>query len=194
MCGADVGSQEAMQASGLGHLCAHRRVVPNLLPSNHTGQTSRPDAWMVTCGDKDGLAWARTRGRWQNPFERRNGTWVTLIEFKMCPDTDPTHQQSKADEQHRQLAELIRTRMRGQGAENKVLRTTLLVGHSGTIYRDTIEGLVGLGVTRPAAALALGKAHRIACQHLHSIVGVRRHLEHAATGKGHRQPPRRAPP
>jgi hypothetical protein len=57
------------------------------------------------------------------------------------------------------------------------VRKTILVGHSGTLFEQhSLETLMVLGVDRAAALKALSKAHRLACQQLHSIVGVRRHL------------------
>ena len=116
-------------------------------------------------------------------------TWVTLIEFKCCPDTDPTKQRDRANEQHEQLEALLKERIGGQG---HVTRKTILVGHSGTLYsEDSLKVLEGLGVERTPALKALSKAHRVACQHLHSIVGVRRHL--APPSRGHGRGARRPP-
>ena len=93
----------------------------------------------------------------------------------MCPDTDPTRQQANAEKQHAELETMLTTRLNGKGA---VVRKTILVGHSGTVYNElSLRALMSLGVQRSGAMKALGKAHRLACQHLHSIVGVRRHLE-----------------
>ena len=85
---------------------------------------------------------------------------------------------------------MLAARLNGRGA---VGRKTILVGHSGTwfIYHS-LETLMDLGVNRAAALKALGKAHRLACQHLHSIVGVRRHLAPPFSKRGRhavRQPP-----
>ena len=102
-------------------------------------------------------------------------TCITLVEIKMCPDTDRTQQHANAEKQHEQLEALLVARLSGKGT---VERKTILVGHSGTLYYDlSLETLMSLGVPRACALKALGKAHRLACQHLHSIVGVRRHLE-----------------
>ena len=96
-----------------------------------------------------------------------------------------SQQQANAEKQHEQLEALLVTRLNGKGT---VERKTILVGHSGTIYYDlSLETLMSLGVPRSCALKALGKAHRLACQHLHSIVGVRRHLEPPRPKGRHRQ-------
>ena len=176
MCGADTGSAEDMRAAGLGHLCAHRQVAPGLLPTGCMSAPSRPDAWMIRRGRKEaGLGWMRTHGTKASPLDTQERTRITLVEIKMCPDTDPTQQQANAEIQHAHLEHLLATRLDGKG---EVARKTILVGHSGTIFMEhSLEALMSLGVQRSCAMKALGKAHRVACQHLHSIVGVRRHLE-----------------
>ena len=176
MCGADAGSAQDMHTAGLGHLCEHRQVSPGLLPPGCTTAPSRPDAWMIRRGHKEaGLGWMRTCGQKNDPLDTQDDTWITLVEIKMCPDTDPTQQQTNAEKQHAQLEALLASRLNGRGA---VVRKTILIGHSGTIYYDlSLKTLMSLGVQRSCALKALGKAHRLACQHLHSIVGVRRHLE-----------------
>ena len=122
-----------------------------------------------------------------NPCPVGEHTWVTLVEVKMCPDTDPSRQRDKAREQHAELEALLRARINGQGS---VKRTAILVGHSGTLYsEDSLEALMSLGVQRAPAVKALGKAHRLACQHLHSIVGVRRHLAPPFRGRRRGQAP-----
>ena len=189
LCGADVGSAEHLQAAGLGHLSEHRRVAPSLLPPRCTSVPSRPDAWLVTRGDDAGRGWMNKYGSLTNALPPGAQTWVTLVEFKCCPDTDPTKQRDRANEQHEQLEALLKERIGGQG---HVTRKTILVGHSGTLYsEDSLKVLEGLGVERTPALKALGKAHRVACQHLHSIVGVRRHLAppFRGQGRGTRRPP-----
>ena len=126
-----------------------------------------------------------------DPLPAGEKTWITLIEFKFCPDTDRTRQRDKASEQHEELEHLMKSRM---GENGYITRRTILVGHSGTLYEeDSLRVLEALGVERTPALKALGKAHRMACQHLHSIVGVRRHLappscKHAAR-RGTQRPP-----
>ena len=174
LCGADAGSAEDMRAAGLSHLSTHRQVLPSLLPPGRTSAPSRPDAWMVNRGtDASGVGWVNNYGSRPDPLSGGD-TWITLIEFKMCPNTDPTQQSDRAEVQHAELAALLAARLNGRGV---VRRKTVLVGHSGTLFAEhSLETLMGLGVNRAAALKALGKAHRLACQHLHSIVGVRRHL------------------
>ena len=191
LCGADVGSAENMQAAGLGHLSTHRRVPPSLLPSGRGSAPSRPDAWLVSRGDDVGIGWMNKYGSQVDPLPAGEKTWITLIEFKFCPDTDRTRQRDKASEQHEELEHLMKSRM---GENGYITRRTILVGHSGTLYEeDSLRVLEALGVERTPALKALGKAHRMACQHLHSIVGVRRHLappscKHAAR-RGTQRPP-----
>ena len=178
LCGADVGSVDDMRAAGLGHLCTYRSVPKTLLPLTCVRAPSRPDAWMVRAGREAGLGWARARGPSWSPSDQdpdSPDTWVTLIEVKICPDTDPKQQHQRAEDQHAELETLIRERL---GDRGKVVRKTILVGHSGTVYDEhSLKTLMYLGVTRAAALTALSKAHKTACQYLHSIVGVRRHLE-----------------
>ena len=176
MCGADAGSAEDMRSAGLGHLCDHRQVPPGLLPPGCTSAPSRPDAWMIRRGHTDaGLGWIRKHGAAKDPLGTQDDTWITLVEIKMCPDTDPARQQANAEKQHAELETMLATRLNGKGA---VVRKTSLVGLSGTVDTElSLRALMSLGVQRSSAMKALGKAHRLACQHLHSIVGVRRHLE-----------------
>ena len=186
VCGADVGSEEHMREEGLADLCAHRRVMTCLLPPGCGGAPSRPDAWMVTDGIRNGLGWARTKGSESDPLGWARHTTVTLVEVKMCPDTDPTQQRERAQDQHAELESLLQRRMGWRGT---VVRKTVLVGHSGTIYSESLTTLTDLGVTRQAAKEALKEAHGLACQYLHSIVGVRRHAEppRVAGGGAHRR-------
>ena len=78
-----------------------------------------------------GLGWMNKHGAESEPLNSQEDTWITLIEIKMCPDTDPTKQQAKAKEQHASLDALLTKCLSGKGA---VLRKTILVGHSGTVY------------------------------------------------------------
>ena len=141
---------------------------------------------MVTDGIRNGLGWARTKGSESDPLGWARHTTVTLVEVKMCPDTDPTQQRERAQDQHAELESLLQRRMGWRGT---VVRKTVLVGHSGTIYSESLTTLTDLGVTRQAAKEALKEAHGMACPYLHSIVGVRRHAEppRVAGGGAHRR-------
>ena len=159
LCGADAGSAEDMQAAGLGHLSTHRQVIPGLLPPGRTLAPSRPDAWMVRRGeDASGIGWVNKYGSRPDPLSGREDTGVTLIEVKMCPDTDPTQQSDRADAQHAELAALLAARLNGRGA---VGRKTILVGHSGTLFiYHSLETLMDLGViARWETVCACGPMH-----------------------------------
>ena len=132
---------------------------------------SRPDAVMVA--DRYGAGTHRiARGG-----SLANST-ITLIEIKVCSDTDPARQDQHATEQHQQMKGLIESHTK---CGNVRLRT-LLVGTSGTIYKKTVQQLQELGVPHLAASKALAKAHRLVCHQLHSIVQTRRRLERPTAG------------
>ena len=57
-----------------------------------------------------------------------------MIEFKYCEDTRPQNQQSKAEEQHTALIDLLRRR-----GYKKVKLHVILTGAMGTIYNKATD-------------------------------------------------------
>ena len=103
-------------------------------------------------GDAPGIGWVNKYGSLPDPLSGGEHTWVTLIEVKMCPNTDPSQQLSRADGQHADLEALLTASINGRGG---VTRTSILVGHFGTLFKEhSLETLMSLEVDRASALKA----------------------------------------
>ena len=123
---------------------------------------------------------------------------IHIVEFKYCRDTDHAPQLQHCLEQHKTLVEALIHK--GYSPQN-IKVVPILIGMSGTIYlKHTLENMQSLGISQPHAMKCALKMHTQAITSLHSIVSVRRHLEHAPQHNinGHRQTqphrPRGEPP
>jgi hypothetical protein len=100
---------------------------------------------------------------------------VTLVEVKYCRDTDPTQQQDKAQTQHKKLEKLL------VKAGHKVKVITIMLGVGGTIYKDTKNKLVQLGIDPIAAKKVISKLHKFAVKAVKQVMTIRRIKESEAT-------------
>ena len=95
----------------------------------------------------------------------------TIVEIKYSRDTDPEAQIARAEAQHAQLADTIKT----YDPTAQVQRCNLMLGVSGAIYRSTVQHLqTDLGIDGPELKALLKKLHLIAIAHLERIWKYRR--------------------
>jgi hypothetical protein len=159
-------------ADGARHAC---RIPPHLLPARLTDTERallRPDGLLVApahAGPGSNPAYGAGCPE-LHASERK----VTIIELKVCRDTNTEHQEQRANAQHQRLRELL---IEAGHKPEHIQQITILVGVSGTIYNNTLSQLLDMGVSRDAAMRALGQTHSTACQFLHSMVSLRRRLE-----------------
>ena len=106
-----------------------------------------------------------------------------IIEVKICRDSDPTGQQSKADYQHQVLIDKIKD----IDPTAKVWYYPLLVGVAGTIYNSTTMNLQALGIKGQALKQCISEVHTAAVKSLHSIYTTKRKLEKPKEPQWHRR-------
>lgn len=93
-------------------------------------------------------------------------TVYTIVEIKYCRDTDPTHQEQAAHEQHAALAAILE----GHPLTESVQRATLTLGVSGTIYKTFMHTMQDmLGVKGPSLNTLARRLHLLAVTRLHDI-------------------------
>ena len=163
----DLGSREHCAAEGLTHQPRHLPwdVLPNGLKEavQQTGSTThaRPDGFLYKPAVED------------NPAEY----WI--VEVKICRDSDPDSQLTKAQTQHRHLIQAI------QEVEPtaRIHYNPLLIGVTGTIYDSTVMYLGTLRVRSEALSKCLRTIHLAAVKSLSSIYKTKRKLEPKAEPK-----------
>jgi hypothetical protein len=92
-----------------------------------------------------------------------------LLEIKYCRDTDPSQQETRAERQHDRLMKALQ--IFDPKAEVKL--TTIMLGVSGCIYKNTEEKLKGLGIVGPALPRLLRRLHHLAGRHVEEIWNTR---------------------
>ena len=107
----------------------------------------------------------RLDGMLYKPKNGNNPAEYWIIEVKICRDSDPTGQQSKADYQHQVLIDKIKD----IDPTAKVWYYPLLVGVAGTIYNNTTMNLQALGIKGQALKQCISEVHTAAVKSLHSI-------------------------
>jgi hypothetical protein len=118
---------------------------------DHARRTMKPDAVIVA--------------------GKPNQRIVHLVEVKYCRDTDRSVQEARAGAQHQGLMNLL-------SADGQTTRLhTILLGVGGTIYKDTQDTLVELGVDKTRAQSALEKVSKYSVQQMHYIIKTRRGME-----------------
>jgi ribonuclease HI len=106
-----------------------------------------------------------------------------IIEIKICRDSDPQGQQSKADYQHQVLIEQIKK----LDPNAKVWYYPMLVGASGTMYLNTTMYMQALGIKGNALKQCIFDVHIAAVKSLHSIYTTKRKLEKPKEPVWHRR-------
>jgi hypothetical protein len=94
-----------------------------------------------------------------------------IVEIKYCRDTDREKQEQRAEQQHQRLASIL------EHAGHKVKKHTVLLGVGGTVYKDTLQTLVELGMDRNTAKQALEAVHIYSVQQVHKVLKIRRFKE-----------------
>ena len=140
----DLGSTENCAEDGI---MAHQsRNIPwELLPRGLKEAVQQAQG--TTDKRPDGMLYKPKNGN--NPAEY----WI--IEVKICRDSDPTGQQSKADYQHQVLIDKIKD----IDPTAKVWYYPLLVGVAGTIYNSTTMNLQALGIKGQALKQCISEVH-----------------------------------
>ena len=168
----DLGSTENCAEDGI---MAHQsRNIPwELLPRGLKEAVQQAQG--TTDKRPDGMLYKPKIGN--NPAEY----WI--IEVKICRDSDPTGQQSKADYQHQVLIDKIKD----IDPTAKVWYYPLLVGVAGTIYNSTTMNLQALGIKGQALKQCISEVHTAAVKSLHSIYTTKRKLEKPKEPQWHRR-------
>ena len=168
----DLGSTENCAEDGI---MAHQtRNIPwELLPRGLKEAVQQAQG--TTDKRPDGMLYKPKNGI--NPAEY----WI--IEVKICRDSDPTGQQSKADYQHQVLIDKIKD----IDPTAKVWYYPLLVGVAGTIYNSTTMNLQALGIKGQALKQCISEVHTAAVKSLHSIYTTKRKLEKPKEPQWHRR-------
>ena len=168
----DLGSTENCAEDGI---MAHQsRNIPwELLPRGLKEAVQQAQG--TTDKRPDGMLYKPKNGN--NPAEY----WI--IEVKICRDSDPTGQQSKADNQHQVLIDKIKD----IDPTAKVWYYPLLVGVAGTIYNSTTMNLQALGIKGQALKQCISEVHTAAVKSLHSIYTTKRKLEKPKEPQWHRR-------
>ena len=168
----DLGSTENCAEDGI---MAHQsRNIPwELLPRGLKEAVQQAQG--TTDKRPDGMLYKPKNGN--NPAEY----WI--IEVKICRDSDPTGQQSKADYQHQVLIDKIKD----IDPTAKVWYYPLLVGVAGTIYNSTTMNLQALGIKGQALKQCISEVHTAAVKSLHSIYTTKRKLEKPKEPQWHRR-------
>ena len=96
--------------------------------------------------------------------EKTHGIY-DIVEIKYCRDTDPEEQTARATTQHAQLIEQLQK----ADPAARIRRVTLMLGVSGTIYKETAKWLEYLGVQGPALKRLLKALHYNAITYLGSM-------------------------
>jgi hypothetical protein len=126
--------------------------------SSNQWNSYRPDIMLVTGGPR-------------KPVHRRH---VHIIEVKYCRDTDWQQQDQRAANQHDVLA----GNLAHIGYHNtRVHRHTILLGVSGTIYKDIYTTLQQVGVDKRRGKLLASKLHRYAVAQTEIIMNTKWHQE-----------------
>ena len=167
----DLGSTENCAEDGI---MAHQsRNIPwELLPRGLKEAVQQAQG--TTDKRPDGMLYKPKNGN--NPAEY----WI--IEVKICRDSDPTGQQSKADYQHQVLIDKIKD----IDPTAKVWYYPLLVGVAGTIYNSTTMNLQALPLGQ-ALKQCISEVHTAAVKSLHSIYTTKRKLEKPKKPQWHRR-------
>jgi hypothetical protein len=162
----DLGAAEHCAAEGLRHQPRHLPwdvLPPGLRQAvQRTGSSNaRPDGFLYK---------PPTDGK---PAEY----WI--LEVKICRDSDPDSQLTKAASQHSHLIQAIEE----VDPTALIHYNPLLVGVTGTIYDRTVMYLGALGVQDQALRKCLKSIHLIAIKSLTSIYKTKRKLESKAEPK-----------
>ena len=97
-----------------------------------------------------------------------------IVEVKYCRDTDPTVQLEKAKQQHKALADAIKT----ADPSAKVTYLPVLLGVAGTIYTTyTTEPLTTVGIKGNQLSTLANALNEHAVQSLHWIYTTKRKQE-----------------
>jgi ribonuclease HI len=173
----DLGSAEKCEGDGIS---THQsRTIPwEALPPGLKEAVQRAEG--TTSKRPDGLLYKPRQGT--NPAEY----WI--VEVKICRDSDPEGQQSKADSQHQVLMDKIKE----HDPSAKVWYYPLMVGVSGTMYLRTIGYLMALGIKGDALKRCISEIHIAAVQSLHSIYTTKRKLENPKEPVWHRRKHKKA--
>jgi hypothetical protein len=138
---------------------------------------------LTRCSIPDALMYAYDEDRGTHHY--------IIVEIKYCRDTDPSQQQSRAEEQHQLLKQTIEQ----YEPQATVEQVTLLLGVSGVIYKSLRQVLQEkLGVARPQVDALLTDLHHIAVESLDKIWRQRWAMINRPDSKAEKQPTYNANP
>ena len=168
----DLGSADRCAEDGISN--HQSRTIPwEFLPSGLKEAVQQAEG--TTSKRPDGLLYKPKQG--SDPAEY----WI--LEVKICRDSDPQGQQSKADYQHQILIEKIKE----LDPNARVWYYPLLFGVAGTIYSSTTMHLQALGIKGEALKRCISEVHTAAVKSLHNIYATKRKLEKPKEPQWHRK-------
>jgi hypothetical protein len=103
---------------------------------------------------------------------------IHIVEIKCCRDTDPEPQRERATNQHRELADMLRNLFTGM----PVHIHPIVIGVTGTIYKDFYDTMDLLGVSKPEAKRCAAKIHKIAISYVDKIMTTKWQQEKSGVG------------
>jgi ribonuclease HI len=103
-----------------------------------------------------------------------------IVEFKCCRDTDPDRQRGLAIKQHQELVMALHDLFGGQPIMVQV--HPILIGVTGTIYKEFYDTMDLLGVSKAAAKRCAAKLHKIAVSYVDKIMTTKWQQERHGVG------------
>ena len=153
---ADVGNAEKMAEAGF-HTKPAARIPETVLPGIDavTRNSLKPDGLLVS--------------NITQPIPQRK---VHIIEIKYAADTNTNKQETRAQEQHNNLENILQA---AGYSPNHLFQNTLVIGVGGTRYTENLTTLTALGVSESQAEKTLTKIHLTSVQWLHKIYCFKLH-------------------
>jgi hypothetical protein len=103
---------------------------------------------------------------------------IHIVEIKCCRDTDPEPQRERATAQHRELADMLQNLFTGI----PVHIHPIVIGVTGTIYKDFYDTMDLLGVSKSEAKRCAAKIHKIAVNYVDKIMTTKWQQEKSGVG------------
>ena len=115
-------------------------------------------------------------------IQQPDGTTFHIVEIKCCRDTDPGPQHERALAQHQDLIAALRTLF---GAQHITVHMhVILIGVTGTIYKEFYDTMALLGVSKQEAKRCAARMHKISVQYVENIMTTKWQQERPKHGIG----------
>ena len=115
-------------------------------------------------------------------IQQPDGTTFHIVEIKCCRDTDPGPQHERALAQHQDLIAALRTLF---GVQHITVHMhVVLIGVTGTIYKDFHDTMALLGVSKQEAKRCAARMHKTSVQYVEKIMTTKWQQERLKHGVG----------